>query len=34
MMPRDIVDLARRNLALWNERADQEVARELAPDNE
>jgi ketosteroid isomerase-like protein len=33
-MPRDIVDLARRNLALWNERADQEVARQLAPDIE
>jgi hypothetical protein len=33
-MPRDIVDLARRNLALWNERADHEVARRLAPDIE
>jgi ketosteroid isomerase-like protein len=33
-MPPDNVDLARRTLALWNERADQEVARQLAPDIE
>jgi hypothetical protein len=30
-MPRDIVDLARGTLALWNERADEELARQLAP---
>jgi hypothetical protein len=30
-MSRDIVELARRTLALWNDRADQELARQLAP---